>query len=93
MKGKVKLVVKKISETTESGNVILTLSAKGTVKKTALGNQKSRGAGYLTAVEAESCEVAVGEEIELDLNDFDQVSRPFEGKDGNMVDIPWLVIK
>lgn len=82
--------VLKRSDITKNGNVVLTLSAKGTVKKTALGNQKTKGSAYLAYVEAESCDLEAGDTVEINLNDFDMKSMPFEGKDNQIIDIPVL---
>lgn len=94
MKSTKTLEIIKISEETKNGNLILTLRHKGTVKKGGFNAKtKTRGQAYLFAVEAESFEGAVGDTDDFNLEDYDLISNPFEGKDGQVVDIPWLVIK
>jgi hypothetical protein len=93
MKKEIKLKVVKVSDVTENNNVIVSLGAKGKSTKTALGMIKSKGAFYLVAIEADSNELEVGQEITIDLNDFAVRTTSFIGREGNTVTCDWLQAK
>ncbi len=83
---KLNFTISKVSEPTTNKNRIVTLHHKQT---TALGVVKK---GYCIAVEDSDTPPVVGASIELDLDMFQVVNRPFTDDNGNTVDIKWLAL-
>ena len=88
-----KFTIAQVSEKpTENGNLIVKLSIDEMVE-TGLGKER-RAVSYYKAVEAESIKVAEGDEVELDIADYNVVERPFEHPEsGDILQLKWLHLK
>ena len=84
--------VAQIGEVTENGNKIVKLSIDELVE-TALGSER-RAVSYYKAVEAKSLKVKEGDEVEIDLETYNTVERPFEHPEsGDILMLKWLHLK
>ena len=88
-----KFTVAQVSEkATENGNLIVKLSVDELVE-TDLGEER-RAISYYKAVKAESIKVSEGDEVELDVANYNVVERPFEHPEsGDILQLKWLHLK
>ena len=86
------LAVAQISDqVTRNGNLIVKLQHK-VETDTEVGIVRRQRTYYL-AVEAESVKVAVGDSVNLDLNAYHVIERPFTPEDGEEMMLKYLALK
>lgn len=89
-----KFTVEHLSDkATGNGNIIAKLVNKSTVSISGLGS-KTKSETYYIAVRSEELTAKVGDVIELELDMFEVIERPFELPDGSgEVQLKWLHLK
>ena len=86
-----KFTVSKISEETTNGNNILTLTQES-IEDLGL-YQVTRRVSFCMAIIAGSHELAEGQELEIPMERFEILSRPFTNEKGETINVKWLSLK